>query len=87
MGDRRCLHCGTPIAREVTLKRKFCSLKCKRDWHNGQRAAAVVEAKRALDRTCKECGKPIQATKSALAKFCGVNCCARHNLRKRRAKG
>lgn len=83
MGERHCLHCGEVIPRDVTLKKRFCCRKCKRDFHNGQRAAALLASK--AGRVCDWCGKPLDPAAKVGTRFCHVNCRARyHQTRKRK---
>lgn len=66
--------------------RRFCCKKCARDYSNGKRSAAVVEAKRALKRTCKECSAPIPPEKNDTARFCRTNGCAGYHQRRKRTE-
>lgn len=93
MTERHCLHCGAAIPMEATLKRKFCSHKCKRDYYNAIRDTAAFAAKQG--RTCLCCGEPIPPARSALALYCSKRCkvtvqiqrTARKRAEAKRAKG
>lgn len=84
MTERHCLHCGTVIPMETTLKRKFCCRKCNRDYYNAIRDASLLEAK--AGRTCLTCGAPIEAEKKEGTRFCSRNCNARYHQRRKRAE-
>lgn len=93
-----CAYCGTLCAPGENVSwyaRQFCSVKCKRGWHNA-RAPRVVRGPTCRVRTpevrtwisgpCRECGT-IVTTRSDLATgWCSRKCSRRDRRRRRRAR-
>lgn len=83
---RACLQCATPIPQAVTGKAKFCSTRCSDTWHNAQRSAATLAAKKAAQRKCRGCEGPIPPERARGSTYCSVECKKKAQGAKWRAK-
>jgi putative metallohydrolase (TIGR04338 family) len=68
--DTRCLECGMVLAASAGPMRRFCSDKCRWDYHNRARHERLAQEWR---RTCEICGTSFEAHRNN-ARFCSARC-------------
>lgn len=72
-----CAHCGGPLPEGSTVRREYCSQKCRRAALYALESQARAEARKG--RVCPECGRAVPDHLDGRAIYCSYKCGKRAN--------